>query len=356
MSGWLSSLQRQYGIVIYRYVKTLRGIWLETNRGAMVFQSLPVAFLPKAEFVYKVNLKLQRTSLMFPILKNSEGEIVTQIGEQAYFMIGSPISSSSWVDYGKLGSRLAEFHSISVECLEGVTDSFSEIGRWPRAWQSKYEQLERFESVAQARIGTEEQDPFDAFFVNNAAYFRQLTELSLMRLETCDYEAICDDTFPFGRLSFTNFSYETITLNQFGQPFFTDPFSLVEDTRVRDLAQFIKADVRLYGWDPSRIYTFLAAYHAVSPITPNEFQLMYALILLPGRLLKKVETLYYRPSLFRSETTHLELYRGETETMTAEVAYTEMRRAELLIQDFPLFARRYFGVSLPPLVEIGELS
>ena len=80
------------------------------------------------------------------------------------------------------------------------------------------------------------------------------------------------------------------------------------------------------------IYSFLAAYHAVSLLTSGEITLIYALILLPGRLMKKAESLYYRPSLFQSDNTNLELFKDETAGITAEDAFLEMKRTDALIR------------------------
>ena len=312
VTGWLSTFQRQYGIVVFRYEKIPQGIWMETNRGTMVFQRLPQVYVQKAKFVYNVYEAMGRTQLLLPVIPTIENQFITSFGDQPYYLMGWPVGESEWIDYSLLGSSLSRFHQTSAVALQHIGCDFSDYGNWPKVWKVKCEQLNKLERVAVTRIGTEEEDPFDLFFVENAGYIKQVGTLSLSYLDRCHYKQVCESSMEFGRLSYTNFGYEKFVTTGHGRIFFTDPFSLVEDTRVRDIAQFIKADVRDYGWNSQNIYSFLAAYHAVSPLTSGEITLIYALILLPGRLMKKAESLYYRPSLFQSDNTNLELFKEET--------------------------------------------
>jgi len=347
VTGWLAAFQQQYGIVVFRYEKIPQGIWLETNRGTMVLQSLPQAYVQKADFVNDVYQAMGRSELLLPILPTRENEILTSFGSQYYYLMGWPATESEWMDYGCVGSSLARLHLTSVEALQDVRCKFSDYGNWSKVWSAKCEQLKKYEEIAARRIGTEEEDPFDSYFMDNVGYLKQVGALSLTYLDTCNYKQVCRNTMEFGRLSYINFGYEKFVTTPQGRVFFTDPFSFVEDVRVRDIAQFIKADVREYGWNPHNVYSFLSGYHAVSPLTPDEFTLMYALILLPGRLMKKIEYLYYRPSFFQPENISIALFKDETEGITPEGAYLEMKRMEMLMKEFPRFANHSFGVHVP---------
>lgn len=348
MTGWLAAFQQQYGIIVYRYEKTPSGIWMETNRGTMAFQSLPEAFVGKEAFVREIYQAMGEDSpYLLPVYPNQQEEILTLFGNQYYYLMRWPTMESEWMDYTTIGSSLARFHITSANALQDVRCRFSDMGNWSKIWRGKCEQLNKFEKIAVTRIGTDEEDPFDQYFVENVCYFKQVGELSLLYLDNCQYRQVCRNTMRLGRLSYTNFSVESFVTNAQGRVFFTHPFSLVEDIRVRDIAQFIKADTRDYGWNPHNMYSFLAAYHSISPLTPDEFGLMYALILLPGRFMKKLEALYYRPSFFQQEQPHVEIFREETERVTVETAYLEMKRSEVLIREFPSFVHHAFGVSIP---------
>lgn len=347
MTGWLAAFQQQYRIVVYRYEKIPQGIWMETNRGTMVFRSLPQAYVQKTGFVSEIYQAMGESPYLLPVYPNQDNEILTPMGDQYYYLMRWPTAESEWMDYGWLGSSLARFHLTTARALDHIRIPFSDYDNWPKLWKLKFDQLGRYEQIAASRIGTEEEDPFDSYFVENAEYLKQAGALAFMYLETCDYKQICRNSLQFGRLSYTNFSDEKFVTTPQGRVYFTDPFSFVEDIRVRDIAQFIKANVREYGWNPHNIYSFLSSYHAVSPLTPDEFTLIYALILLPGRLIKKMEYLYYRPSIFQTDNNNLELFKGETEGITPETAYLEMKRTDLLIKEFPVFSNHLFGVTIP---------
>ena len=63
--------------------------------------------------------------------------------------------------------------------------------------------------------------------------------------------------------------------------------------------------------------------------------------------MKKARSLYYRPSLFQSDNTNLELFKDETGEITAEDAFLEMKRTDALIREFPPFVKNAFGVAIP---------
>lgn len=346
MSGWLTELRRQYDVDVLRYVPTPRGVWLETNRGPMMLQSIPEAYVHKAEFVYEMNQAFQRSMLMPPIVESRSGGIVSEIRETPYVLMGWPAAELNAFDYRELGSALARFHCESAKLMEGKECPFSEYGLWPRIWRAKIERAKSFEAIAMERLGSSEEDPFDSFFLDNSQYLFQLASQALACLQAVEYEQICADARGFGRLSYVNFGFEKFVVAPGGRLFFADPFALVEDTRARDIAQFIKADARAHGWRPFHTQAFLTAYHEVSSLTSVEFQLIYALLLLPGRLLKKLESLYFRPSIFRSNDWRVALFKAETDRMTPDLAYLEMRRTETLIKEFPTFIQRCFGARI----------
>ncbi len=343
MTGWITALQRQYNLVVYRYEKIPQGIWMETNRGTVVLQNVPSVYAGKEEFIKGIYHTMGQTSFLLPVYPNQERSMLTSFGDHSYYLIRWPATESEWMDYGWLGQSLARFHRTSAIALEKCHHRFSDWETWPKRWKSKTDQLRKFEQTAVKRIDTEREDPFDSFLLENYAYLTQVSHLSLTYLHDSHYRQVCHQTKEWGRLSYIHFGSEQFVVSPQGNVFFVDPFSWVEDMRVRDIAQFIKGDVRDNGWNPQHIYSFLCGYQSISPILPEEFIIMYALFLLPGRLMKKLETVYYRPHLLQSGSPSIELFRDETGEITPNQAYVEMKKNEVLLREFPRFARDCFG-------------
>lgn len=347
MTGWITALQQQYNLIVYRYEKVPQGIWMETNRGTVVLQSVPSVYEGKEGFIQDIYDNMGQSILLLPVYHNQEQSLLTPFGDRAYYLIRWPAVESEWLDYEWLGQSLARFHRTSAIALAKNHPRFSDWETWPKRWKSKTDQLRKFEQTAAKRLDTDRENPFDSFIVENYSYLTYLAQLSLHYLHSGSYLEVCRQTKDWGRLSYIHFGPEQFVISPQGNIFFVDPFSWVEDMRVRDIAQFIKADVRDHGWTPQHIYSFLRGYQSISPILPEEFIIMYALFLLPGRIMKRLETVYYRPHFLQSESPSIELFRDETGDITPEQAYAEMKRNEVLLREFPRFTRDYFGIVIP---------
>lgn len=349
MTGWITALQQQYNLVVYRYEKIPQGIWMETNRGTVVLQSVPSVYAGKEGFIKEIYHHMGQTSFLLPVFHNQEQSMLTSFGDQVYYLTRWPAAESEWLDYGWLGQSSARFHRTSAMALEKCHPRYSDWDTWPKRWKSKTDQLRKFEQIAARRIDTDREDPFDSFVLENYPYLSHLAQLSLTYLHEANYREVCRQTMEWGRLSYIHFGPEQFVVSPQGNVFFVDPFSWVEDMRVRDIAQFIKADVRDQGWNPQHIYSFLCGYQSVSPLMPEEFIIMYALFLLPGRMMKKLETVYYRPHLLQSEDHSIELFRDETSEISPYQAYAEMKRNEILLREFPRLARECYGILIPSI-------
>ena len=347
MKEWISQLQRQYEFVVYQYEVEPLGIWLDSNRGAFYLHELPAAFLAKAEFVKKVSASMEECGLVLPLVPDVEGNTIVTHGERHYYMSRWLRNEGDWLDYGQLGEALAQFHIYSTECEE--TRRYRGFSTWPGAWKKRVQQFGKYRDYLENRIQSEDTDDLDYFFLDNFEYLAQVGKMSVEYLHDCNYPLVCKESSTLGRLSYINFGPGQFTLNERGNLFFADPFAWIHDMRVRDIGQWIKTDVREHGWNPYHVSAFLSRYHTVSPLLPEEFTIMYAMFLLPGRFIKKAESIYRKPSLLTNNA-ELELFRDETCAMTSLTAYNELVRNEQLLREFPLLVEDMFHVVIPRMI------
>jgi CotS family spore coat protein len=348
VNGLIVELQRQYQMVIYRYEPYPNGFWLETNQGIWFLHYLPPAFADKSVIIEKIHKEL-KGEMILPIVPTRDGRSIISLNERTFYMTKWVRYESDWVDYRSLAHALAHFHKLSCECTyeSGLFAKHRGFDTWAKAWKARVKHLERIPEVLASR---EKVSEFDAFVIENHTYFSNLGTSAISYLEDSNYSYVCGKSKEFGRICHVNFGYDQFVTTAQGKTFFTQPFSWIEDMRVRDLGHFIKAHVREYGWNAQQIYQFLAVYHSISPILPEEFTVMYAMFLLPGRMMKKMEYLYgHKESFFGNNSNELELdlFKLETSDLNAKVAYQEVMRNEVLLVEFPRLIEDTFGVVLP---------
>src|SRR5690625_2359323 len=56
--------------------------------------------------------------------------------------------------------------------------------------------------------------------------------------------------------------------------FFTDPFAIIKDIRVRGIIHFFKVGVGDETWARNRIYPFHCVYHLLAPSTAEYYELL----------------------------------------------------------------------------------
>ncbi|MBP1934613.1 hypothetical protein [Ammoniphilus resinae] len=345
MNGWIQEFQRQYQVVVYRYEERPKGFWLETSKGTYFLYPVPLAFRGKDNYVASMYEQMN-SRLLLPIPVDQEGRIIAQLGEQGGLVTYWPYTEDERIDYALLGHSLASFHLTSAKRIKRFDNKYRGWNTWPRDWKKRVSLLPNFERVAANRAERNEADDFDQFFLENFKYLYHSGLSALAYLQDSNYPLVCKETKKYGRLTYVHFGPDQFVSVQ-GRFYFADMLSWIDDMRVRDIGQWIKADVRENGWDPRRVYPFLSAYHQRSPLLPEEFAIMYAMFLLPGRMIKKYEALYYQPSSIIGDNPEVELFREETEILTPYSAYRELKRNDVLLREFPGFVEDAFGVVIP---------
>lgn len=347
MSRLIAEIQRRYNFTVYGYEASALGYVMETNKGKVFLYCLPPSCLPKEPFVRDIHARMADTRMLLPIIPTVEGEEILRINDDYFYLTGWPNQDTDIVDYALLGESLASFHLASSKRVGYLKGKFNNWGSWPRTWRSRVGRLDRYRRNSLRRKERKEATEFDAFFVENFDHICFLGTRSISYLEEYNYAHVVKQSMPLGTLSYTQFGFDQFVMTPQRNLFFLDSFSWVEDMRARDIAYFIKEDVREYGWNPYHIHAFLMAYHAKSPLLKEEFGVMYASFLLPGRMLQKLESINYRPKIWAAMGDDISVYSDDTDSLTAALAYEELKRNDVLLREFPGYVANTFGCAFP---------
>ncbi|WP_134704008.1 hypothetical protein [Ammoniphilus sp. YIM 78166] len=347
MYPWMDEVQQKYNLYIYRFQPTSQGIWMETNRGPTVMHAIPSPLVHKEELVQVTYRVMQHTGMVTPLLQSQEEKLVNTISGVPSYLMRWPAEESEWVDYEGLGEALAQFHLVS-RYLERRESSSVQLGTWEQKWLKRLRNLYHSQRMAHRRAGR--MIPLDSFLLQNFQLLTQSCQTALSYLQRVNYQELCSSCQTVGRIAYERFGHHQFIVTEHERVMFTDPFSWAEDTRARDIGNFIQDDVKEFGWNPKQIYSFISGYHRVSPLLPEEFYLMYAMFHMPERVMKKLEVAYNPPSslfsFFSKENPELEQARFETESLTLQDMVADLKRNDTLIREFPAFLEQSFAVRL----------
>lgn len=350
MYAWMDEVQQMYNLYIYRFQPISQGIWMDTNRGPVVMHAIPSPLLSKENLVSEAYRVMEHTGMVTPLMLSQEEKLVNTISGVPSYLMRWPAEESEWVDYEGVGEALAQFHLHSRHVESGESSSV-QLGAWEKKWTRRLRDLYQYERLASRRAARTISTSIDSFVLQYYQRLAHSCQTALFYLEQANYRELCTSCQQVGRIAYQQFGHQQFIVTEHENIMFTDPFAWIEDTRVRDIGNFIVDDVKEFGWKPKQIYSFLSGYQRVSPLLPQEYGLMYAMFHMPERVMKKLEVIYDRPvpplfSLFLDGNPELELARLETDSLSLQDLAEDLRRDEVLIREFPSFLQQSFGITL----------
>ncbi|RXT05739.1 hypothetical protein [Ammoniphilus sp. CFH 90114] len=349
MKDWMEKVKRSYNFNVYRYQYTAKGLWMDTNRGPVILVPINDSYKRKESLVRDAYRVMERTGMTLPILPSAEGNWIVELDGASYYLMRWPAEESEWIDYTSLGESLAQFHLMSRYITHEHASS-RELGTWEQDWSNKIRNLYQYQRVAYGRVGRPGAHPMDSYLVQNFEPLLQRCQSALSYLQQANYAEVCTNCQAVGKISHERFGHQQFIVSSHENILYVDPFLWMEDTRVRDIGQFIQADVLEFGWNPQQIYSFLYGYQRVAPLLPQEYYIMYAMFLMPTEALNKINRIYYRPSplasLFSPLFPGFEPGSPDHHDKNEEVEQEEWERNETLINKFPELMEQAFQVKI----------
>lgn len=286
-----AKLKEKYGLHVYGSQEVGSRHELDTDSGTYYLFACPAAYRGKAKFIEQVEQHLAKEQgiYLLPSSKTYQNEGYFLHDDKLYY-VKQGIRPGSLADEAYVtGETLARFHKATATFPgDKLFRSYSSFGNWPALWKQKIKQYDAYRDQLDEEI--DEIAPFDEYLLTTYTYVRQLADTSVQYLSDSGYMRRAKEAGKYGKVAFQNFDESFVLFTDAGEQLIAGEWNWILDMRSRDIAQWIKSDVRRNGWNEEKVLAFLAGYTDVAPLADEEFAWVYALLLYPGRFLKMIET------------------------------------------------------------------
>lgn len=335
-------VKEHYGLTVLTAEDVGSRTVLATDRGTYYLYSCPAGYRYKRRFMEKVQKHFQKNTdyAFLPVSKTGKGEAYVIDGDELFFL---QLGVREWHPQQParaLGQALAKFHKGTASFTgEKIYYPYRSLGNWPAMWRKKLRQYSGFRDEWElAERG--DITPFDEYMLTSYTYVHHLGDLAVEYLIDSGYSKVIKETANHGKIAYQNFDDGYMLFADDGKRYLAGEWNWVIDMRVRDIGQWIKAEVRKEGWNEEKISQFLDGYNSVSPLLNEEYGVIFAMLMYPGRFLKFAES--FR-SLSAEDRAGADF--SDWQTMLDD----ELYNIESGLRQYPKLVTTRYGATLSPI-------
>ncbi|MFS0553498.1 hypothetical protein [Brevibacillus sp. 179-C9.3 HS] len=334
-------LQDKYGFELQGYRTTGASKVLETDRGLYYMYEAPAGYKYKSKFIEKVkkHLSQQQDIRLLKLVRTTSGQAHIVDDEQLYYLYRGVRESVPDNQHYASGQSLAQFHQATGDfSSDKMFIPYSSLGNWPGMWRRKLRHFNEYrDEMDEDNV---ELTPMDEYLLTCYTYITQLGELSVQYLLDAKYDKVVKETASLGKVAYQNFDQGYMLWKEKDVRLMAGEWNWVLDMRARDVGQWIKAEIKRNGWNEEAVASFLDGYNSVSALIADEYAVIYALMLYPGRFLKLVETYMELPIEERQEV-NIQAWQTQLED--------ELTNMEEGLRRYPPFIAQRYDVSIPQI-------
>lgn len=267
---------------------------VKTNEGSFILKKVHSKDKERWKLIHELSVFLQnRIFLPAPIMTQS-GQMTFDGFHYRYVLLpwipGKPPSLVKRKDWGKLSRHLAFFHQSTRDFEPKGTSyrKYRQAGKWSAEWKNAYRQLELFQLAAK---WTGKPTQTDQSWLEVAEYHLCFMENLLKYLEKIGGDQFVKDSTKYGKACHGNLHRKNFLMDRREQIFLIDWNQMVLDVRARDIAHWL-----LYAYGKTRrrdvFAKILLDYQKISPLTEEEYSLIYLQLLYPRRLIRVLHNIY----------------------------------------------------------------
>ncbi|MED1792020.1 hypothetical protein [Brevibacillus nitrificans] len=335
-------LEEEYGFSLQEAHAKGANTVLKTDRGVFYLFEAPAGYKYKSKFIERVRKHLSEQQQDFGMLKlvktkGGQGHLVAE--DQLYYLYRGVRERAPEDIYFASGESLAKFH-LATSTFKGdkLFIPYSSLGNWPSMWRRKLRHYNEYRDELDEVEG--ELTSMDELLLTSYTYVHQLGEIAVQYLLASGYDKVVKETAAFGKVAYQNFDQGYMLWNEKDARLVAGEWNWVLDMRARDIGQWIKAETKRNGWQEDKMTSFLAGYNHVSPLLPEEYAVIYGLMLYPGRFLRLVES-YQELPFEEKEQVNGEQWRSQLED--------ELASMEEALRRYPHLVAQQYGASIPQI-------
>ncbi|MFU0824906.1 CotS family spore coat protein [Clostridium sp.] len=289
-------IERQFDIRI-ESIKPNKGVYfLKTNKGAKCLKRINYG-VQKLCFVYgaKEHLINNGFTHVDKYSLNSEGEPYALVNEDIYTL-------SEWIE-----GRECDFHNdddivIAAKALANMhiaskgydppenSKLKTDLGRWPHLMEKRVKALDKMRDMSRKRSRKGE---FDVNYVKNVEFYKELGKRAIKVLDDSNYMDICRVTDDEKSFCHHDYTYHNIIIDKDDNVNIIDFDYCKREVRTYDISNFMTKVLKRREWDINCANLIINAYNEVSPLSKDEYRVLFAFLLFPQRFWRLGNRYYY---------------------------------------------------------------
>lgn len=346
MEEQIQLVAEEYGLIVNDWEEVGSQILLRTDTGLYYVYTCPSAYRFKRPFVDKVKKHFDENAgfTVMPLLKTSKGARYLMDGEDMFYVHrGIRMREVEDLAY-ETGVTLAEFHSTTSNFAgEKLFYPYRSLGGWSAMWRRRLQRNSVFREEMEA--DEVKLNSFDEYLLTTYTYVQQMGETSIRYLRFAGYDKVVELTAPLSKIAYQNFDHGYLLFDEDGTKRLAGQMNWVIDMRTRDVGQWIKSEVRKNGWNEESVVRFLEGYNSVATLLDEEYAVIYALLMYPGRYFRAVEA-YATLSVEEREAFDFTPWQTQMED--------DLQVMETVLRLFPELMQTHFGAEVPQVHWLGR--
>lgn len=289
-------IERQFDIRI-ESIKPNKGVYfLKTNKGIKCLKRISYG-IQKLCFVYgaKEHLITNGFTNVDKYTLNIQGEPYALVNEDIYtlsdWIDGRECDFHNDEDIKKAARALAYMHLASKGYDPPENSKLkSDLGRWPHLMQKRVKALEKMRDMARKK---NRKGDFDLNYIKSIEFYKELGKRAIKVLDDSDYIGICKITEEDKSFCHHDYTYHNIIIDKDENINIIDFDYCKREVRTYDIANFITKVLKRREWNIESAKLIIDAYNEVSPLTEEEYRVLFAFLIFPQRFWRLGNRYYY---------------------------------------------------------------
>ena len=289
-------IERQFDIKI-EVLKANKGVYyLRTNKGERCLKKINYG-PQKLLFVYgaKEHLIKNGFNMVDRYFLNVEGEPYALVNEDLYTL-------SEWLE-----GRECDFHNVEEVKLAAKTLATmheaskgydppensklkSDLGRWPHLMEKRIKSLDKMRDMIRKKNNKSE---FDLLYLKSMEFYKEMGKKAFDTLQSSAYYDLCSVTEKEKSFCHHDFTYHNIILDDNNDVHVIDFDFCKREVRTFYISNFMIKVLKRVDWDINFAKAIIESYNSVSPLSKEEYQVLYAYLQFPQRYWRLANRYYY---------------------------------------------------------------
>ncbi len=289
-------IERQFNIKIEK-IKANKGVYyLKTDKGERCLKKINYG-PQKLLFVYgaKEHLLKKGFQNLDKYYLSIENEPYALVNEDLYtlseWLEGRECDFHNLEEVKIAAKTLAELHEASKGYDPPENSKLkSDLGRWPHLMEKRIKSFDKMKDMVRKK---NIKSDFDMVYIQSVEFYKEMGKKALNILNDSAYYELCAITELDKSFCHHDYTYHNIILDEKNNVYVIDFDYCKREVRTFDISNFITKVLKRVDWNTDYAKVIIEAYNSISPISKDEFKVLYAFLQFSQRYWRLANRYYY---------------------------------------------------------------